>query len=109
MKPNKSAPARAPYETNSENNNTGLFTECQDTSEECKKLKALSSAVTTLENLKPAFREVLAAGPDHPKFNHVQSELRNLDHLLRTLPVLCDRDGRPVHPDNLKKKGCRRG
>lgn len=63
----------------------------------------INRATWALENAMTELLKVLPAGHAHPAFHNIQIELRNLDYVLRTLPIDRDEDGRPLHPTDIKR------
>lgn len=63
----------------------------------------LGRLIWALENGKPMLARVLRDGHAHPAYHNLLIELGNLDYLLRTLPIPRGDDGRPLHPDEVKR------
>jgi hypothetical protein len=61
-------------------------------------MSRLTRCVWSLEKAKDEIRGALHAQRAHPGFFNLQSELRKLDYLLRSLPIPRGEDGHPLHP-----------
>ncbi|NMG43980.1 hypothetical protein GPA22_09595 [Aromatoleum toluvorans] len=71
-----------------------------------KVMPQITRLVWLLEGAKPNLRQVLLRGQAHPGFHPLQSELRNLDRVLRSLPIERDIDGGPCFSSHGKDVGC---
>lgn len=66
-------------------------------------LERVTRTTWALENAKSELIAVLTLGNEHPGFHNLQIELRNLDYVLRSLPIRRGDDGRPLHPTDIKR------
>lgn len=67
-------------------------------------LERVTRTTWALENAKSELSKVLELGNKHPAFHNLQVELRNLDCLLRSLPIPRGEDGRPLHPTDCGRR-----